>query len=268
MNMAIHGLRVNLGPKAADTFAEDIHSELRADYILANPPFNMSDWISELMLSDSRWEFGKPNSGNANFAWIQHIIHHLSPRGRAGFVMANGSLSVQSGSDGEIRRAIIEADMVDCVVSLPSQLFFNTPIPVSLWFLARNKADGRYRDRRGRTLFIDARHLGTMVDRTHRELASDDIGLIARAYLDWCHIDGKRTRRLEPGLSAEATIDEIRRHRYALVPGRYVGFAPRETVRWNPKLLRKELNEIEQQLAGIDIASHSALALLRELLHG
>lgn len=268
MNMAIHGLKVNLGLKAADTFSEDLHSELRADYILANPPFNMSDWTSELMLSDSRWKFGKPNSGNANFAWIQHMIQHLSPRGRAGFVMANGSLSVQSGSDGDIRRAIIDADLVDCVVSLPSQLFFNTSIPVSLWFLACDKADARYRDRRGRTLFIDARHLGTMVDRIHRELTEDDVALIAKAYLDWCHLDGKRRRALDPGFSAEATIEEIRHHRYALVPGRYVGFAPRESVQWNPKVLRKELNEIEQQLAGIDTASRSALALLRELLHG
>ncbi len=268
MNMAIHGLKVNLGSKAADTFAEDLHPELRADYILANPPFNMSDWISELMLSDSRWTFGKPNSGNANFAWIQHMIHHLSPRGRAGFVMANGSLSVQSGSDGDIRRAIIDADLVDCVVSLPSQLFFNTSIPVSLWFLARDKADARYRDRRGRTLFIDARQLGTMVDRTHRELTEVDVSVIANAYLDWCHLDGKRGRALDPGFSAEVSTEEIRRHRYALVPGRYVGFAPRESVQWNPKALRKELKEIEQQLAGIDTASHSALALLRELLHG
>ncbi len=268
MNMAIHGLKVDLGSKAADTFAENLHPELRADYILANPPFNMSDWISELMLSDSRWTFGKPNSGNANFAWIQHIIHQLSPRGRAGFVMANGSLSVQSGSDSEIRRAIIEADLVDCVVSLPNQLFFNTSIPVSLWFLARDKADGRYRNRSGRTLFIDARYLGTLVDRIHRELTGDDVRLIAKTYLDWCHLNGEPSQAIEPGLSAEATIEDIRQHRYALVPGRYVGFAPRETVGWNPKLLRKELNEIEQQLAGIDTASRSALALLRELLHG
>ena len=268
MNMAIHGLKVNLGPKPADTFAENLHSDLRADFILANPPFNMSDWISELMLSDSRWTFGKPNSGNANFAWIQHMIHHLSPRGRAGFVMANGSLSVQSGSDGEIRRAIIEADLVDCIVSLPSQLFFNTSIPVSLWFLARDKADGGYRERRGRTLFIDARHLGTMVDRIHRELTDNDVRLIAKTYIDWCHLGGKPSRAIEPGLSAEATTGEIRQHRYALVPGRYVGFAPRETVRWNPKALWKELNEIEQQLVGIDTASRSALALLLELLHG
>jgi type I restriction enzyme M protein len=259
---------VNLGPKAADTFAENLHPELRADYILANPPFNMSDWTSELMLSDSRWRFGRPNSGNANFAWIQHMIHHLSQRGRAGFVMANGSLSVQSGSDGEIRRAIIEADLVDCIVSLPSQLFFNTPIPVSLWFLARDKTDSRYHDRRRRTLFIDARHLGTMVDRIHRELTEDDVRLIAKTYLDWCHLDGKPSLAVEPGFSAEATIEEIRQHRYALVPGRFVGFAPRESVSWNPKLLRNELNEIEQQLVGIDMASRSALTLLRELLHG
>lgn len=268
MNMAIHDLKVDLGSKPADTFAENLHPHLRADYILANPPFNMSNWTSDLMLSDSRWTFGKPHSGNANFAWIQHIIHHLGPCGRAGFVMANGSLSVQSGSDGESRRAIIEADLVDCVVSLPSQLFFNTSIPVSLWFLARNKASGKDRERRGRTLFIDARHLGTMVDRTHRELTNDDVCLIAGAYHHWCHLDGKPSFAIEPGLSAEATIEEIRQHRHALVPGRYVGFAPRETVRWNPKALRKELNGIEQQLAGIDTASRSALALLRKLLHG
>jgi type I restriction enzyme M protein len=268
MNMAIHGLKVNLGLRAADTFSEDLHSNLRADYILANPPFNMSDWTSELMLNDPRWTFGKPNPGNANFAWIQHMIQHLSPRGRTGFVMANGSLSVQSGSDSEIRRAIVDADLVDCIVSLPSQLFFNTSIPVSLWFLARDKSDERYRDRRGKTLFIDARELGTMVDRTHRMLTDADVSAISSAYLDWCHLDGKRKDAIQPGFSAEATIEEIRFHRYALVPGRYVGFAPREFVRWNPKGLRKELIEIEQQLAGIETASRSALALLRELLHG
>ena len=170
----------------SDAFeANDRHPDLKADYILANPPFNDSDWRGDLLKSDKRWAFGVPPAGNANYAWVQHFLHHLAPTGIAGFVLANGSMSSNQSGEGEIRKAIIEADLVDCMVALPGQLFYSTQIPVCLWFLARNKGNGRFRDRRGETLFIDARKLGTLVDRVHRELAATDVARIAGAYHAW-----------------------------------------------------------------------------------
>ncbi len=175
MNLAIRGIEGNLGPEHADTFHRDLHPDLKADYILANPPFNMKDWGGERLRQDKRWQFGVPPVGNANFAW--GAAHHLplAPNGLAGFVLANGSMSSNQSGEGEIRKKIIEADLVDCMVALPGQLFYSTQIPACLWFIARNKKDSRFRDRRGETLFIDARQLGTMVDRVHRELTDDDI---------------------------------------------------------------------------------------------
>jgi type I restriction-modification system DNA methylase subunit len=166
-----------------DTFHNDLHPDLKADYVIANPPFNDSDWRGDLLKDDRRWVYGTPPTGNANFAWVQHFIYHLAPTGVAGFVLANGSMSSNQSGEGEIRKAIIEADLVDCMVALPGQLFYSTQIPVCLWFLARDKKNGRFRDRRGETLFIDARRLGTMVDRTHRELTDEDVARIA----DTCH---------------------------------------------------------------------------------
>jgi type I restriction enzyme M protein len=178
MNLALRGIEADFGPEHADTFRRDLHPDLRADYLLANPPFNDSDWHRKD--DDVRWQFGVPPKGNANFAWVQHFIHHLSPPspsggGMAGFVLANGSMSSNQSGEGEIRKAIIEADLVDCMVALPGQLFYSTQIPVCLWFLAKNKRDGKGRDRRGQTLFIDARKLGTLVDRVHRELTDADL---------------------------------------------------------------------------------------------
>src|SRR3989442_1653829 len=179
MNLAIRAIDANLGPRNADSFRADLHPDLKADFILANPPFNMSDWGGENLRQDVRWKFGMPPINNANYAWIQHFIHHLSPVGVAGFVMAKGSMSPQTSNEGEIRKALIEADLVDCMVALPGQLFFTTPIPVCLWFLARDKKNHKRRDRRGETLFIDTRKMGVLVDRIHRELTADEVKKIS-----------------------------------------------------------------------------------------
>src|SRR5437867_13198270 len=170
MNPAIRSIEGNLGLEPAYSFHRDLHKDLKADYILANPPFNMSDWGGDRLREDVRWKYGVPPEANANFAWVQHFIHHLAPNGTAGFVLSNGSMSSNQSGEGDIRKAIIEADLVDCMVALPGQLFYSTQIPVCLWFLVRNKKNGRFKDRRGQSLFIDARKLGTMADRVHREL--------------------------------------------------------------------------------------------------
>src|SRR6266542_989525 len=183
MNLAIRGIEAHI--EQGDTFHADKLPDLKADYVLANPPFNVSDWGGDQLRDDVRWQFGVPPAGNANFGWVQHFIHHLAPHGTAGFVLANGSMSSNQSGEGEIRKAIVEADLVDCMVALPGQLFYSTPIPVGLWFLARDKSNGRFRDRRGETLFIDARSLGTMVDRTHRELTDADIARVADTYHAW-----------------------------------------------------------------------------------
>ena len=223
MNLAIRGIEANLGPQNADVFRNDLHKDLKADFILANPPFNMSDWGAERLRDDVRWQFGVPPAGNANFAWMQHIIHHLAPNGIAGFVLANGSMSSNTSGEGEIRRKIIEADLVDCMVALPSQLFYGTQIPACLWFLSRNKGNGRFRDRRGQTLFIDARKLGVMVDRTHRELTDEDIARVARTYHAWRGEPEAGKYEDIPGFCKSATTEEIAAHGYVLTPGRYVG---------------------------------------------
>jgi type I restriction enzyme M protein len=163
MNLAIRGIDANLGAEHANTFHRDLHKDLKADYVLANPPFNDSDWGGDRLREDVRWAYGAPPVGNANFAWVQHFIHHLAPNGIAGFVLANGSMSSNTSGEGDIRKAIIEADLVDCMVALPGQLFYSTQIPVCLWFIARNKQDKRFRNRKDETLFIDARKLGVMI---------------------------------------------------------------------------------------------------------
>jgi type I restriction enzyme M protein len=247
MNLALRGIEADFGPEHADTFRRDLHPDLRADYVLANPPFNDSDWFRKD--DDVRWQFGVPPKGNANFAWVQHFIHHLAPQGMAGFVLANGSMSSNQSGEGEIRKALIEADLVDCMVALPGQLFYSTQIPVCLWFLTRNKGARRVkvsgglpdciRDRRKETLFIDARKMGTLIDRVHRELTEDDLEKIVSTYHGWksdtdALLDeaGKAGVVLDlkipaytdiPGFCKSATTAEIAAHGHVLTPGRYVG---------------------------------------------
>ncbi|NTU81543.1 MAG: SAM-dependent DNA methyltransferase [Chloroflexales bacterium] len=228
MNLAIRGIDGNLGPEHADSFHRDLHKDLKADFILANPPFNISDWSGERLRDDARWAYGVPPVGNANYAWVQHFVHHLAPRGLAGFVLANGSMSSNQSGEGDIRRALVEADLVDCMVALPGQLFYSTQIPVCLWFLARSKANGRFRDRRGETLFIDARKLGMLIDRVHRELTEADIAKIAGAYHAWRGDKGAGTYADEAGFCKAAKRAEIASHGYVLTPGRYVGAAEAE----------------------------------------
>jgi type I restriction enzyme M protein len=228
MNLALRGIEANLGPHHADTFHNDLHKDLKADFILANPPFNMSDWGGERVRDDVRWKYGVPPVGNANFAWVQHIIHHLAPTGVAGFVLANGSMSSNQSGEGEIRRKIIEADLVDCMIALPSQLFYGTQIPACLWFLARNKQNGKFKDRRRKTLFIDARKMGTLVDRTHRELSDEEIARIARTYHAWRGEKDAGKYEDVPGFCKSATTEEIASHGYVLTPGRYVGAEEQE----------------------------------------
>jgi type I restriction enzyme M protein len=225
MNLAIRGIDANLGQSNADSFRQDLHPDLKADFILANPPFNMSDWGGENLRQDMRWKFGMPPVNNANYAWIQHFIHHLSPVGVAGFVMANGSMSTQTSNEGEIRKALIEADLVDCMVALPGQLFFTTPIPVCLWFLGRDKKNHKRCDRRGETLFIDARKMGVLVDRIHRELTADEIKKVSECYHAWKSKAAKPAYADEPGFCKSVKLEEIRTHDCVLTPGRYVGAA-------------------------------------------
>jgi len=223
MNLAIRGIDVNLGGKNDDSFHNDLHKDLRADFILANPPFNMSDWGRARLREDARWKFGIPPVNNANYAWIQHFLHHTAPNGIVGFVMANGSMSSSTTAEFGIRKSIIKADMVDCMIALPGQLFYTTQIPVCLWFLVRNKKNGKFHDRRGKTLFIDARKMGTLVDRVHRELSDEDIARVARTYHAWRGEKGAGKYEDMPGFCNSATTEDIKEHDYVLTPGRYVG---------------------------------------------
>ena len=221
MNLAIRGIEGDFGPEQADTFRRDLHKDLKADFVLANPPFNDSDWIRND--EDVRWQYGLPPNSNANFAWVQHFIHHLAPGGFAGFVLANGSMSSNQSGEGDIRKNMIEADLVDCMVALPGQLFYSTQIPVCLWFLARNKNDGKRRDRRGQTLFIDARKLGVMLDRVHRELTEEELQRLAGTYHAWRGDEGAGEYEDILGYCKSVQKDEIAQHDYVLTPGRYVG---------------------------------------------
>ena len=218
MNLAIRGIEPDLGSYAADTFLDDRHPTMRADYIMANPPFNLSDWGADKLKDDVRWQYGMPPAGNANFAWLQHMIYHLAPAGKIGMVLANGSLSSQSGGEGEIRKNIINADLVECIIAMPTQLFYTTQIPVSLWFLNKQKKQS------GKTLFIDARKQGTMVSRKLRELTEEDIKKIADTYKNFT--DG--TLEEKKGYCASVTTEDISKQDYILTPGRYVGIEEQE----------------------------------------
>jgi type I restriction enzyme M protein len=229
MNLAIRGIEADLGPEPGDSFLRDLHPDLRADFILANPPFNMSEWGGERLKDDPRWKYGTPSRNNANYAWIQHMVHHLAPRGVAGFVLANGSMSSNTSGEGEIRKALVEADLVDCMIALPGQLFYSTQIPACLWFLARDKSGGNCktpkRDRRGETLFIDARKLGVMRDRTHLELTDENIARVAAVYHSWRGEKEAGEYQDVPGFCKSTKLEEIKGHEFALTPGRYVGAA-------------------------------------------
>ena len=225
MNLAIRGIEGQI--VHGDTFHNDHHPDLKADFILANPMFNDDDWGGDRLVDDKRWQFGVPPPSNANFAWVQHIVHHLSPLGIAGFVLSNGSMSSERSGEGEIRKSLIEADLVDCMVALPDKLFYSTPIPACLWFIARGRVGGRFRDRRNEMLFIDARKLGHMVDRTHRELSEEDIARIADTYHAW-RGSGEGEYVDTPGFSKAASLQEIRAQGHILTPGRYVGIEPVE----------------------------------------
>ncbi len=224
MNLAIRGIEGQIAH--GDSFHNDSHPDLKADYILANPPFNVSDWGGERLREDKRWEFGVPPVGNANFAWVQHFLHHLSPRGTAGFVLANGSMSSNQSNEGEIRKNIIEANLVDCIVALPGQLFRSTQIPACLWFLSRGRANGEHRDHEDETLFIDARKMGHLIDRTRRNLSPEDIARVANTYHAWRGGEGSGEYVDVSGFCKSASLEEIRKHGHVLTPGRYVGAEP------------------------------------------
>ena len=267
MNLAIRGINGQIAH--GDTFHDDKFPDLKADYILANPPFNVSDWGGDRLRDDKRWKYGVPPVGNANFAWVQHIIHHLAPGGVAGFVLANGSMSSNQSGEGEIRRNIIEADLVDCMVALPGQLSYSTQIPACLWFIARDRHNGKYRDRRGEVLFIDARKMGVMVSRTHRELTDEEIQRIARTYHAWRGQKEAGEYADVPGFCKSATIEEIRKHGYVLTPGRYVGAELREDddEPFDEKMKRLVATLREQQAEAARLDA-TIVANLKELGYG
>lgn len=227
MNLAIRGIDSSqVKWNNEGSFLHDAHKDLKADYVIANPPFNDSDWSGELLRNDGRWKFGAPPSGNANYAWIQHFLYHLSPSGIAGFVLAKGSLTSKTSGEGEIRKALVEARLVDCIVNLPAKLFLNTQIPACLWFLSRNKANGGYRKRTDEILFIDARNEGHLINRRTKELSEEDIQKIAGTYHEWRKLKGKYEDI--KGFCNSASVERVKELDYVLTPGRYVGLPEEE----------------------------------------
>lgn len=267
MNLAIRGIdgRIEHG----DTFQNDRHPDLKADYILANPPFNISDWGGERLREDKRWQYGVPPAGNANFAWMQHMVHHLSPTGIAGFVLANGSMSSNQSGEGEIRRNLIEADIVDCMIALPGQLFYSTQIPACLWFLARDKKNHRFRDRRKEMLFIDARKLGRMADRTHKDLTDEDIARIANTYHAWRGEKEAGQYADIAGFCKSAPLEEVRKHGHVLTPGRYVGAeAVEEDGEPFDEKMKRLTATLREQMAGAHKLDAAIAMNLKELGYG
>ncbi|MGI6001718.1 MAG: type I restriction-modification system subunit M [Candidatus Merdisoma sp.] len=253
MNLAIRGIEPDLGEYAADTFLDDRHPTLRANYIMANPPFNLSDWGADKLKEDVRWKYGMPPAGNANFAWLQHMIYHLAPAGKIGMVLANGSLSSQSGGEGEIRKNIVEDDLVECIIAMPTQLFYTTQIPVSLWFLNRKKKQA------GKILFIDARKMGTMISRKLRELTEDDIQKIAGTYNDFT----AGTLEDVKGYCASVTLEEIAKQDYILTPGRYVGIEEQED---DGEPFEEKMERLTSELFDLFAKSHELEQEVREKL--
>ena len=248
MNLAVRGIDADIRWNNEGSFHKDELPDLRADFILANPPFNVSDWGGERLREDARWSFGVPPAGNANYAWLQHIHHHLAPNGTAGVVLANGSMSAATSGEGGIRRALVEADAVDCMIALPGQLFYSTQIPACLWFVTRNKNSGATcRDRRGEVLFIDARKFGHMVDRTRRQFSDEEIGRIADTYHAWRGAPDAVPYEDEPGFCKSARLAQIGEHAYILTPGRYVGATATED---DGVPFETQFTELKETLAG------------------
>jgi type I restriction enzyme M protein len=267
MNLAIRGIDAQIAH--GDTFHNDRHPDLKADYVIANPPFNDSDWRGDLLKADKRWVYGVPPTSNANYAWVQHFISHLAPTGLAGFVLANGSMSSNQSGEGEIRKAIVEADLVDCMVALPGQLFYATQIPVCLWFLAKYKKNGRFRDRRGETLFIDARKMGVLKNRIQRELTDQEVSRISATYHAWRGDKGADEYADIPGFCKAATLADVRGHGHTLTPGRYVGAELVEDngEPFSEKMARLSIQLREQMQEGVTLDAMIALNL-RELGYG
>jgi len=245
MNLAIRGIDANIAWNNEGSFRNDAQKDLKADFVIANPPFNDSDWHGEVLREDARWKYGIPPKGNANFAWVQHFIHHLSPTGIAGFVLANGSMSSNTSGEGVIRRKIVEADLVDCMVALPSQLFYNTMIPACLWFVSRNKKNHKFKDRHGKVLFIDARNMGKMLDRRHRELTDKDVEKIADTYHAW-RGEGVKYEDVK-GFCKTANREEIEKHDFILTPGRYVGV---EEIEEDDEVFEEKMKRLTSELSG------------------
>jgi type I restriction enzyme M protein len=268
MNMAIRGIDFNFGKEPANTFTNDQHADLRADYVMANPPFNMKEWWDGKLEGDPRWEYGDPPQGNANFAWLQHMLYHLAPKGSMALLLANGSMSSNSKGEGEIRETIVRKDLVECMVALPGQLFTNTQIPACIWFLTKTKKKrGRgaaaFRDRDGEVLFIDARKLGYMVDRVLRTFTDEDIAKIVTTFHRWKREPGDAPYQDIPGFCKSATLDEIAGHDYVLTPGRYVG-AEREAEDDEP--FEEKMTHLTTELAGQFAESIRLAATIRSNL--
>lgn len=264
MNLAIRGLDANIGPHNDDTFHNDLHKTLKADFILANPPFNISDWGGDKLTEDVRWKYGIPPEGNANYAWLQHMVYHLAPNGCAGIVLANGSLSSNTSNEGEIRKNLVEAHLVDAIVALPDKLFYSVSIPASLWILNKNKKNNtEFRSRADEILFIDARNLGQMIDRRHRELSEEDIKKIADIYHNYRNIDGKYEDI--KGFCKVAKLEEVRENEYVLTPGRYVGI---EEVEDDGIPFDEKMETLTSELGELFDKSHRLEEEIRKNLRG
>lgn len=253
MNLAIRGIDANLGAYQADTFFNDLHPTLKADFIMANPPFNLSGWGQDKLKEDKRWKYGVPPAGNANYAWIQHMIHHLAPNGKIGLVLANGALSTQSSGEGEIRKRIIEDDLVEGIIAMPTQLFYSVTIPVTLWFITKNKKQ------KGKTLFIDARKMGYMVDRKHRDFTEEDIAKLSDTFAAF------QAGNLEDvkGFCAVADLGMIAKQDYILTPGRYVGIEEQED---DGEPFDEKMKRLTGELSGLFAKSHELEDKIRKNL--
>jgi type I restriction enzyme M protein len=266
MNLAVRGIDASgIAWNNEGSFHKDEWRDKKFDFILANPPFNVSDWGGERLREDVRWAYGAPPVGNANYAWLQHILHHLAPNGTAGVVLANGSMSSAQSGEDVIRRAMVEADVVDCMIALPGQLFFSTQIPACLWFLSRNKKNGRFRDRQGEVLLIDARKLGFMADRTSREFSDEDVAKIAGVYHAWRGEADAGAYEDVPGFCKSATLEEIKAHNYVLTPGRYVGSAD---VEEDDVPFAERFAALRKQLEGQFTEVEELTAAIRQRLAG